>query len=141
MIVLVVIGIMSGVAVLQIGSSSNGTFIAETRKIATTLEILADEAVYTNSVIACSVATDSLTCTRYKNGDWQDMDLKQLVAWSWPKGLTIKQVIIDGVPLKDDQKIRFFANGEIQPISLQITDSVHTAWIDGDMDGNFVVNN
>lgn len=140
-IVLVIISIMSIVVVLNVNSSNYSGFMAEGAKIASTLEIIADEAVYTNSVITCDVNTNGFICQAYKNGEWQDLDLRKLITWSWPKNITIKTALINSKPLKDNEKIRFFPNGDIQPMSFQFTDGVHNAWVDGNMDGIFTVNN
>lgn len=141
MVVLVIIAIMSGVAVLQVSSTSSRNFVADAHKISNTFEILADESVYTNSVIVCYVNSDNISCSSYKNGEWNDIDLHKLISWSWPKNVQIKQIYVDGVLLKNDQKIRFFPSGTISPMSFQLTNGVTTTWIDGDMDGNFIVNN
>ena len=141
MIVLVIIAIMAGVAVLNVTSSNYSSFMADGLKIAATLEIIADEAVYTNSVIVCDVAEDGFVCQGYKNSDWRDIDIKKLISWPWPKNLKITSIYISGRTIKDDEKIRFFPNGNIAPMSFQITDGVHNAWVDGDMNGTFQVNN
>lgn len=141
MIVMVIIAVMSGVAVLSVGSSTYSSFMADVLKVSSTLEILADESVYTNSVIACDVNINGFSCSSYKNGDWQELDLRKLVTWGWPDKMQIKAVYVDGNPIKDGDKIRFFPSGDISPMSFQVTDGPHTAWIDGDMSGVFVVNN
>jgi prepilin-type N-terminal cleavage/methylation domain-containing protein len=116
MIVLVIIAIMSGVVVLNVGSTNYSGFMAEGLKIASTLEIIADEAVYTNSVIVCDVR-------------------------GWPKDMQIKTTYVNGRPLKDNEKIRFYPNGDVMPMSFQISNGIYTAWVDGNMNGIFVVNN
>ncbi len=141
MIVLVIIAIMSGVTVLSIGSASYSQFQGEAVKISNTLEIIADESVYTNSVIACSVKPNGFICRGYRNGEWRDINLKNLISWSWPKNITIKSSSVNGRPLKDDEKIRFFPSGNIAQYSFQITDGVRNAWVDGNMNGEFQVNN
>ena len=141
MIVLVIVAVMSGVIVLNVNAPSYSRFMSETLKISSLLEIIADESVYTNSVIVCDVARDGFACQSYKNGDWQEVNLKNLVAWGWPENLEIKQTYANGVPLKENEKIRFYPTGDLAPMSFEITDGVHNAWIDGDMSGTFVVNN
>ena len=141
MIVLVIIGLMSGVIVLNVGSSNYSGFMADASKIANALEIVADEAAYTNSVIACDVNFDGFICQAYKNGDWRELNLKNLVAWAWPNGIRIERVYINGQILKDNEKIRFYPHGDIDKMSFQISNGVHKVWIDGDMNGVFVINN
>ena len=141
MIVLVIIGIMSSVVVLKITSASYSGFEADGLKVSSELAIIADESVYTNSVITCNVNPNGFVCQGYRNGDWRDINLRNLISWSWPKNITIKQTQINGRPLKSDEKIRFFPSGNIALMSFQITDGVHNAWVDGDMNGEFQVNN
>jgi type II secretion system protein H len=141
LIVLVIIAIMSAVVVLNVNTSNYSGFIAEANKIASTLEIIADEAVYTNSVIACDVKANGFSCQSYKNGDWQVLNMSKLVSWQWPRGITIETVYLNGNPLKSGDQLRFFANGDLPPMSLQVTDGIHHAWIDGDLSGDFKVSN
>lgn len=141
MIVLVIIAIMAGVVVLNVNSSNYSGFMAEGLKISSTLEVIADEAVYTNSVIVCDVTDTGFVCQSYKNGEWRDLNMRSLVSWGWPRSIQVKAIYVNGRPIKDDEKLRFLPSGEIQAMSLQISDGVHNAWIDGDMDGNFQVNN
>ena len=140
MVVLVIVAIMSSVVVMNIGSASHGSFKSDLTKIATTLDILADEAVYTNSVILCKLEDNELSCVKYKNGDYQDLDIRKLVSWGWPDNLKITQILVNDVPLKEDQMLRFTPNGNLPLISFRITNGVQSAWVDGNMDGDFVVN-
>lgn len=140
MIVVVIIAIMAGVVVMNVGNATHGNFKSDVNKIAATFEMIADEAVYTNSVIACRVEEQALSCVKYRNGDWQDVDLKRVVSWGWPDDLKISEIRVNDVPLKDDQMIRFTPNGEVPLISIRITNGVQNAWVDGDMDGRFVIN-
>ena len=141
MIVMVIIGIMSSVVILNVSSASYSGFEADALKISGTLEIIADESVYTNSVITCNVNPNGFVCRGYRNGDWRDINLNNLVGWGWPQSITIKSAMVNGRPLGDDEKIRFFPTGNIAPFSFQITDGAHTAWVDGDINGEFQVNN
>ncbi len=141
MIALVIIAIMSGVAVLSVGSASYSQFKGESVKISNTLEIIADEAVYTNSVITCSVKPNAFICRGYRNGEWRDINLQHLASWSWPKDITITSSLVNGRAVKDDEKIRFFPTGNIPQYSFKITDGVRNAWVDGNINGEFQVNN
>jgi prepilin-type N-terminal cleavage/methylation domain-containing protein len=141
LIVMAIISIMSAVVVLNIGAPTYSTFIANTRKIAATMNILNDQAVYTNSVIVCDINPNSLSCESYKNGEWSELDIRKLISWGWPQNLVIEQVYVNGIPLKQGEKIQFLPTGEQSPISLQITDDKYHTWVDGDLNGNFQVNN
>lgn len=141
LIVLAIVGIMSAVVVLNVNSPSYSSFMAESRKLAATLSILADEAVYTNSVVVCEPEQAGIYCQTYKNGEWKDLNIRKLVSWAWPKNFTIKQVYINGMPIKDGERIKFFANGDQPPVSLQVTNGKYNAWIDGNIYGDFEVSN
>jgi len=141
LVVLFIVSIMSAVVVLNVNAPSYANFIANARKIAATLSILSDEALYTNSVILCEVSSNGLQCRRYKNEQWTEINIAQLVSWTWPDGVTVENVYVNGVGLKDDRNIRFFASGDQQPISLQVTNGKYHTWIDGDISGVFQVNN
>ena len=141
MIVITIVAIMSAVVVLNIGAPTYSTFMANAKKIAATLNVLSDEAVYTNSVVACDVDPQWFDCQSYKNGNWKPLNLLDLVSWTWPNNYTVVQVYINGLPIKQGEQIKFFANGDQQPTSLQVTDGRYTTWIDGDINGIFQVNN
>jgi type II secretion system protein H len=141
LIVLAIVGIMSAVVVLNVGAPTYSTFISNARKIAATMNILSDQAVYTNSVIICDVNPNSLGCQSYKNGEWHDLDIRKLISWGWPGDLVIEQTYTNGIPLKQGEKIRFIPTGDQFPISLQVTNGKHYTWVDGDLNGNFQVNN
>ena len=141
MIVLVIVAVMSGIVVLSVGAPSNQAFIAEALKVASMLEVIADEAVYSNSVISCSVKEQEFNCMTYKDGGWKDLDVRRLILWSWPPSIRVTKVTVDGQPLADNQKVKFYPNGQLRQMSFQITGSHHTSWIDGNTDGDFNLSN
>ena len=141
MIVLAIVAVMSAVVVLNVSAPSYARFTSNANKIAGALGILCDQAVYTNSVIVCDVSPNNLICQSYKNGNWTDLNLQNVISWSWPENMTITNVIVNGMPLKQGERIKFVATGVQLPISLQVTDGRYTTWIDGDFNGNFQVNN
>ena len=132
---------MSGVAVLSVSSANYSRFASETNKISNLLELISDQAVYTNSVIRCDVSKYGLTCQSYRNGEWMNLNLARIVAWQWPNKITIKQVIVNGTPLKDGQQLQFLPNGGNDAISIQITNGIYNTWIDNDLNDNFKVSN
>ncbi|HMT02858.1 MAG TPA: prepilin-type N-terminal cleavage/methylation domain-containing protein [Burkholderiales bacterium] len=137
-VVLAIISIMSAVILLNISSSTVIGFNSEVAKLASTFEIIADEAIYTDSVIVCNVASDSISCLSYKNGEWQELNIAKLVSWGWPKNLKILQIKVNGILLKQEEKLRFYANGENSPMSIQISDGTHTTWINSNLSGSFI---
>ena len=141
LIVLAIVAIMSSVVVLNVSAPSYAKFTADANKIAAAMGILCDQAVYTNSVIVCEVSPNALACKSYKNGNWTDLNLQNLISWAWPTNMTIEQVFINGATLKQGERLKFVATGVQAPISLQITNGRYTTWIDGDLNGNFQVNN
>ena len=128
---------MSGVVSLNVGSPRDRIFKSNLLKISNLLETLADQAVYTNSVIACNVG-DKFTCKTYKNGEWDDLNLGNVVSWTWPK-IQVLEIKIDGSRLKDNEPIRFPPSGEIEQMSFHISDGAEDAWIDGNLNGEFKV--
>lgn len=140
-IVLVIIAVMSSVVMLNVGSSNYSGYIGNVNKIAATLGLLGDEAVYTNSVVTCSVANSGFTCQAYKNGEWNDLNLAKVASWGWPKGMAIEAVMVNGAPLKENEEIRFYPTGELSPMSFKVTNGIYHSWIDGNVNGDFAVSN
>lgn len=137
LIVLVIIAVMSGVVGLNVTSPKERIFKSDLLKISNFLETLADQAVYTNSVITCMVG-DGITCKTYKNGEWDDLNLTSIVSWQWPQ-VKVLEIRVDGSRLKDNEPIRFPPSGEIEQMSFHISDGEHDAWIDGNLNGEFRV--
>ncbi len=140
-IVLAVISIMSAIVVLNISSTTSMGFNGDVTKLAATFEIIADEAVYTDSVISCDILSSGINCQSYKNGEWQELNIAKLVTWGWPKNLKVLQIEVNGLPLKQGEKLRFYANGENLPISIQVSNGVHNTWINSNLSGDFVISN
>lgn len=141
MIVLVIMGVMSAVATISITAPSYSRFLASAEKLTATFSILSDDAIYTSSVIACSLASDHITCSRYRDGEWDDLDLKKLLSWSWPSGLVVKQVLINGNPIKEKQQIKFLPSGDNDSLSVEVSNGEFSSWIDSDLAGRYKVSN
>lgn len=137
LIVLVIIAVMSGVVALNVGSPKERIFKSDLLKISNLLATLADQAVYTNSVITCMVG-DGIKCKTYKNNEWDDLNLTGIVSWKWPD-VRVLEIRVDGNRLKDNELIRFPPSGEIEQMSFHISDGDHDAWIDGNLNGEFKV--
>lgn len=141
MIVLLIIGVMSAVATLSINAPSYSRFLASAEKLSTTFSLLSDQAIYTSSVVSCDLQTNNITCRSYRDGDWSDLDLKQLLSWGWPDNLTVKQILINGEPLKDKQQIKFLPSGDNDSLSVEVSNGEYSSWIDGDFTGQYKVAN
>lgn len=141
MIVLLIIGVMSAVATLSINAPSYSRFLASAEKLTTTFSLLSDQAIYTSSVVSCDLQTNNITCRSYRDGDWSDLDLKQLLSWGWPDDLTVKQILINGEPLKDKQQIKFLPSGDNDSLSVEVSNGEYSSWIDGDFTGQYKVAN
>ena len=141
LIVLAIIAIMSSVVTLNINSSSYLTFMSSARKVAVTLSILNEEAIYTNSVIDCVINDATLECEKYKNGTWVDLNLKQIISWKWPNNIKVQNLVRNGVTISKANNIKFLPNDYGDQTSIQITDGQYYTWIDGDLHNNFEVNN
>lgn len=139
MVVLVIIGIMSAIVAINIGAPSFPRFLTKAEKLASTLSILSDEAVYSGNVISCNLTPTGMSCIKYQNGEWNQLEIRKLVSWGWPEGLRILKVNVNGVLLKDKEPIRFLPSGDNGIFSLEVTDGEFTAWIDSDMTGRYKV--
>ena len=140
-IVLVIIAVMSTVAVLSVSSANYSRFASEANKISNLLELISDQAVYTNSVIRCDVVPNGISCQSYRNGEWSELNLRRIVTWAWPNKIRIQRIIVNGMPLKDGQQLQFLPNGGNDAISIQITNGIYSTWIDNDLNDNFKVSN
>lgn len=140
LIVLLILAVVSSIATLNIGAVSHTKFISQAGKVAGIFELLADYAVYTDSVVSCDVTQNGhLDCSYYKNGEWNQLPLTKIASWTWPEELKIKQVKINGGEVKLDQSIKFFPSGDFIPLSIQVSDDNFSVWIDNDLMGNFKV--
>ncbi len=140
-IVIVIIAVMSAVVTLNVGAPNYSRFMAGVEKLSSTMSILSDEAIFTSSVISCDIDTTSLSCKKYRDGEWSELQLRRLISWGWPSGFKIMRVNINGVPLKDKQPIRFLPSGDNGGISIEVTNGEFSAWIDSDLSGRFKVAN
>ena len=140
LIVLAIVAVLSTVTVLKVTAPSYSKFTAVAQKVASTLEIIGDQAVYSNSVIICDLK-DGFSCQSYKNGEWNTLQLSKILSWQWPDSIEVLQVYVGGNKLQSDWKVRFLPMGNLNPISIQITDGHYTTWIDQDMSGDFKVSN
>ncbi len=141
MLVVVIIAIMTTIVTLSVSSPSFGRFLASAEQFSSTLSILSDEAIYSGDVIACKLTATSISCDRYRQGDndWTEIDMRKVVSWGWPKGLKILKVMVNGVPLKDNEPIRFFPSGDNASLSIEVGNEEYTAWIDSDLIGRYKV--
>lgn len=140
-IVLAIIAVMSGVVVLNVSSGTYGHFINQANKIAIIFEVINDNAVYTNSVIICDPNPTGLDCQSYKDGEWSDVTLSRLTNWQWPEDMKIEQVLINGLPIRQGDKIRFSPNENASPMSIRVGNGVYSTWIDNDLSGNYTISN
>lgn len=141
LIVIVIIGIMSSVAVINLSAPTYTKFKSDVNKIAILLDLLVENAIFTNSVIVCNINNNLLNCKSYKNNDWNDLDFSKIVSWNWPTNFIIKKAYINDSFLQENQKIYFMPNGFQKPVSFLITDGRYQIWIDGDINGKFTLSN
>lgn|GEM_PF-2059826 len=141
MLVIVIIAIMTTIVTLSVSSPSFGRFLANAEQFSSTLSILSDEAIYSGDVIACKLTATSINCSRYRQseGEWTEINMKKIISWGWPKGMRILKVIVNGVPLKDNEPIRFFPSGDNASLSIQVGDEEYSVWIDSDLIGRYKV--
>lgn len=141
MVVIVIIAIMSSVVMLNINSTTYGTFMSYSQKIATTLELLSDQAIYNHSVIICQILPTGLDCMNFKDNGWEQLKLNNIIAGGWPSTISIKSFNIDGINANFGDKIRFLISGDNQTLSLQVSNGNYDTWIDSDLLGNYKVEN
>jgi prepilin-type N-terminal cleavage/methylation domain-containing protein len=141
MVVIFIIGIMATIISVSVSAPNYSRFLSESIKLANAFEIISDEAVYTNSLISCEINPKGITCEGYRNGEWRDINMTDLISWGWPKNLEIKQIIVSGIALKDEQRLEFLSNGDTPLMSIEVSDGVYNAWIDSDLTGKFKVSN
>ncbi len=141
MLVVVIIAVMTTIVTLSVSSPSFGRFLVGAEQFSSTLSVLSDESIYSGDVIACKLTATSISCNRYRQGDneWTEIDMRKVVSWGWPKGLKILKVLVNGVPLKDNEPIRFFPSGDNASLSIQVGDDEYSAWIDSDLVGRYKV--
>lgn len=139
MIVLVIVGIMSALATVSINAPSYSKFSVGAEQFAATFSTLSDEAIYTSSVITCDLGKNSISCNRYKDSEWSPIDIRQMISWSWPSGFIVKQVLINGIAIREDEQIKFLPSGDNDILSVEISNGEYTAWIDADRAGRYKV--
>jgi len=139
MIVLVIIGLMTAVTTLSVNAPSYSRFLTSAEKLAATFSVISDEAIYTSSVITCTVNATSISCNRYRDGEWDEVNMAKLLSWGWPDNLVVKQILVNGVVLKDKQPLKFLPSGDNDSISVQVSDGNYSGWIDSSLAGKFKV--
>ncbi len=139
MVVLFIIGIMSTVTVMSINAPNFTRFLSKVEQISQSLAMLSDEAVYSGSLIACHLNASSLSCTRYRDGEWTDLDLRRVVSLNWPEGLVVKRALVNDLPLQQKQTINFDPSGDNDVIAIEVSDGVYSVWIYGDLTGKYEV--
>jgi type II secretion system protein H len=139
MIVVLIIAVMSAVITLNVAAPNYSRFLANAEKFAATLSVLSDQAIYTSSIVSCKIETTALSCRSYRDGEWNELNLKQLITWGWPQGLQVMQVLVNGNPIHAKEHLRFVPSGDNGGISIQVGDGVFSAWIDSDLAGKFRV--
>jgi prepilin-type N-terminal cleavage/methylation domain-containing protein len=141
LVVIAIISIMSAIVVLNISLPTYAKFKSDVNKIAITFNLIVEHAIFTNSVIVCKVYKNKLKCKAYKNDEWNDLNINDIITWTWPRDIIIKKVYINDSQMKDDQNIYFMPNGLQVPISFLLSNGNYEMWIDGDVNGKFSLNN
>lgn len=139
MVVIFIIGILSTVTVLNVNAPNYSRFLSKVEQLSQSLAILSDDAIYSGTLIACRIDTKSISCSRYKDGDWDSVNIRKMMSWGWPDGVVVKQVLINGIQIKEKQTINFYPSGDNDSIAIEVGDGVYTVWIYGDLTGKFWV--
>lgn len=130
---------MSTIIVLNINAPNYSRFLTKAEQLSQTFAVISDDAVYSGTLIACKVDIKSINCSRYDDGEWQDVDLRKIMSWGWPDGIIVKQVLVNGVPVRENQKINFAPSGDNETLAIEITDNIYSIWIYGDLTGKYWV--
>lgn len=139
MIVVFIIGILSTVTVLNVNAPNFSRFLSKAEQLSQSLSVLSDDAIYSSTLISCHVSDRSINCSRYIDGDWQDVDVRRMMSWGWPDGVFVKQILINSVPIKEKQTIDFRPSGDNDSVAIEVSDGVYTVWIYGDLSGKYWV--
>lgn len=139
MIVIFIIGILSMVTAINVSAPNFSRFLSKAEQLSQSFAVLSDDAVYSGTLLACRLDVKSISCSRYKDGEWGYVDMRRMFSWGWPDGVTVKQVLVNGVALRDKQTINFNPNGDNDSLAIEITDGVYSIWIYGDLTGKYWV--
>lgn len=139
MVVMFIIGIMATVTALKVNAPNFSRFITKVEQLSETFSVISDEAIYSQDYIKCNVSKNSISCQRYVDDDWQDIDMSKIVSWNWPENIEIKQILINGVLINDKQTVDFEPSGDNDTLAIEVSDGVYSAWIYGDLTGRFWV--
>lgn len=141
LIVMFIIGIMSMVTVINVNVPNYSRFQNKVEQLSQSFAIISDEAVYSRSLIACSVGKSSIRCKKYSNDDWEDVDLRRLLSMGWPEDVEIKQVLINGSLITEKQTVNFYPSGDNDSLAIEISDGNFSSWIYGDLTGRYWISN
>jgi type II secretory pathway pseudopilin PulG len=139
MIVIFIIGILSTVTAINVSAPNFSRFLSKAEQLSQSLAVLSDDAVYSGTLLACRLDVKSINCSRYKDGEWSDVDIHRMFSWGWPDGVTVKQVLVNGIAIQDKQTINFNPNGDNDSLAIEVTDGVYSIWIYGDLTGKYWV--
>lgn len=139
MIVVFIIGILSTVTVLNVNAPNFSRFLSKAEQLSQSLAVLSDDAIYSSTLISCYVSSHSISCSKYVDGDWQDINVRSMMSWGWPDGVVVKQILINGIPIKEKQSIDFRPSGDNDSIAIEVSDGVYSVWIYGDLSGRYWV--
>jgi len=142
MIVIIIIGIMSTLVVISVSNVTYRKFITETNKFAQLLQILGDEAIYTDSTIKCELNDHNfIDCAKYRDGEWTDIDLDKSIDIHMQKDFKINQILARNTIDNKNVALYFYSHGDNDIYHIKVSEVEYSAWIDSDLEGNFSVSN
>jgi general secretion pathway protein H len=122
LVLLAIVGVMAGAVMLGIGAGNGRTTEVEARRLATRLELAADESMVTGRTIGFVWGKGSYRFVTWKGGTWQDDTAPALEPHDLPPGLAL-----DG-PASLAQPVVIGADGGGQPLALRIAAAKGAGW-------------
>jgi general secretion pathway protein H len=122
LVVLAIVGVMAGALVLSIGSGNERTAEVEARRLATRLELAADEATVTGRAIGFAWKNDGYRFVTWKSGGWRNEMTPALEPHDLPAGVSLASAS------GDRQPVVIGADGGGQALALRIAAVKGAGW-------------
>ncbi len=146
LVVVFIIGLMSGVVVLAIGDGGRGESLKqEAHRLVAVLELAGQEAVMRGDLVGAGFSEDGYHFLVLDNDKWAPFEPDAAFrAHRLPEGARFSLSLSDqGVPLQasgeaDEPQLLFLPSGETEPfqLTLHLPESDHAFLIIGDQDAN-----
>jgi general secretion pathway protein H len=135
-VTMVVMAVIIGIAMANIGSGSRSILGREAKKLAYFMELVHDEAVTRGEGMGVSFSANTPVLWRESGQDWIQMPADDIVGdGTVGNGVKIAGAWVDGLPVSGADKVEFQPSGSIAPYSLKLAlDGMETD-LNGDLFG------